>query len=109
VLPVPLVAAVVAAGPVLRADLGLRLAETVARLQALGAVLKLPPAGADAALAQGLAALTARGILRDGPLGLEPDPGHAALLAFYAAPVLQRLEAGVETQPIQVPEVAAEA
>jgi len=109
ILPVPLVAAVVAAGPVLRADLGLRLAETVARLQALGAVLKLPPAGADAALAQGLAALTARGILRDGPLGLEPDPGHAALLAFYAAPVLQRLEAGVETQPIQVPEVAAEA
>ncbi|MDP3959148.1 MAG: 1-acyl-sn-glycerol-3-phosphate acyltransferase [Pseudorhodobacter sp.] len=109
ILPVPLVAAVVAGGPVLRSELGLRLAELVARLQVLGAVLKLPPAGLDAALTQGLAALEARGILRSGPLGLEPDPAKAALLAFYAAPVLQRLEAGVETQPMQVPEVAADA
>jgi len=108
ILPVPLVAAALAACPLLRADLGLRLAELVARLQALGAVLKLPSAGLDAALTQGLATLEARGILRSGPLGLEPDPARAALLAFYAAPVLQRLEAGVKNRPMVVPEIAAE-
>ncbi|MDP2739053.1 MAG: hypothetical protein Q8O82_10245 [Pseudorhodobacter sp.] len=107
VLPVPLVAAVVAGGPVLRSDIGLRLAELVKRLESLGAVLKLPPGGVQAALDDGLRTLTARGILRDGPLGLEPDPASAALLAFYAAPVLQRLEAGAETTPMLVPEIAA--
>lgn len=107
VLPVPLVAAVVAGGPVLRSDIGLRLAELVKRLESLGAVLKLPPGGVQAALDDGLRTLTARGILRDGPLGLEPDPASAALLAFYAAAVLQRLEAGAETTPMPVPEIAA--
>ncbi|EEW24473.1 1-acyl-sn-glycerol-3-phosphate acyltransferase [Rhodobacter ferrooxidans] len=105
ILPVPLVAAALAAGPVPRADLPGRLTALIARLQALGAVLKLPPTGLAATLAEGLRPLEARGIVVEAEAGLQPAPSKAALFAFYAAPVLQRLEIGVETQPMPTAEV----
>jgi len=90
VLPVPLVAAALVAGPVPRAALEGAIAGLVTRLEAAGALLHLP---ADA-LARGLRVLEARGIVREGPKGLEAAPDKAGLLAFYAAGVLQRLEIG---------------
>ncbi len=93
VLPVPLVAAATV-DPVLRADLADRVVALVARLDALGAELVLPKGGLPAAIAEGLAALHARGIVVDGPRGLCPAVGAEAIHAYYAAPVLQRLQAG---------------
>ncbi|MDT8853977.1 1-acyl-sn-glycerol-3-phosphate acyltransferase [Paracoccaceae bacterium Fryx2] len=90
ILPVPLVAAALADGPVLRADLPGVLRAQIARLVACGAVLKLPPG--DGALAEGLRVLEARGIVADGPFGLTAVAGQQALLAFHAAGVQQRLE-----------------
>ena len=89
VVPVPLVAAVVAQGPVTRADLPARVQALADRLVAQGAVLALPREG-DAAAA-GLVPLIARGILAEGPEGLIAR--DKALLAFYADGVRQRLEA----------------
>ena len=87
VLPVPLVAAALAEG--------VAVAELAARLRAAGAVLRLPPAGGEAAAlaraeAEGRALLMARGVL-----DAEGQPRAEAqdMLDFYAAPVRQRLEA----------------
>lgn len=88
VLPVPLVAAALASQPVTRADLLAEMVRLVAALQAKGAVLKLPPQGIPAAMAEGLAPLIARGILTD---ALQPTPDGQALLHFYASPLWQRL------------------
>ena len=60
-----------------------------ARLLAQGAVLKLAPQGRAATLNEGLAPLIARGLIG---ADLRPKPGCDALLAFYAAPIWQRLE-----------------
>lgn len=110
VLSTPLVAAALAEGlqdgPVSQVELAARMAGLVARLKSLGAVLKLPPAGLGVAQAEGLQPLLARGIVVDTATGLRVGPGMEALFAFYAAPVLQRLEAGVEDQPMLVPEVS---
>jgi glycerol-3-phosphate O-acyltransferase len=86
ILPVPLVAAAVQSGtpPADLAD----------RLRACGAVLKLPPAGAAAAEAEGKAFLAARGVI-----AADGTPRDAGLLAFYAAPVLQRLETAHASDP----------
>jgi glycerol-3-phosphate O-acyltransferase len=94
-LPVPLVAAAMAGGAmaggaVTRADLETRLADLVARLRDLGAVMKLPPNGN--LLAEGLSPLLARGIVVETEARLEVDAGKTDLLAFYAAAVLQRLD-----------------
>lgn len=89
VTPVPLVAAALMAGPADRAAL---LAETQAladRLRAADAVLRLPPQGIGATLDEGLTPLLARGLVGE---DLRPAPGARAVLDFYAAPVLQRLE-----------------
>jgi glycerol-3-phosphate O-acyltransferase len=84
VLSVPLVAAALGAGAGSREELLARMEATVARLQAAGAVLKLPPQGVTAALEEGLAPLIERGIVTP---GLQVVPGEARLLAFYAAAV----------------------
>lgn len=96
VVPVPLVAAVLVQGPVPRADLEAKVAALADTLQGMGAVLKLSPQGHATTVAEALRVLEARGILRDGPAGLEPAPGMAGLLAFYAGAVLQRLELGLD-------------
>ncbi len=88
VLPVPLVAAALAAMPPDRAALLARLAELAQALAAAGAVLKLPPQGVDQALEEGLAPLIGRGLVGQ---DLRPSAGSDAILAFYAAPVWQRL------------------
>ena len=80
VLAVPLVAAALLEG--------VEVASMAARLQATGAVMKLPPGGVEQAWTEGLSMLQARGIL--GPDGAI-RPGMAPLLGFYAAPVRQRL------------------
>ena len=80
VLAVPLVAASVA--------MNVPVADLVARLEAARAVMKLPPRGLAQAEAEGRAMLRARGILDDtGAV----RPEMQDLLAFYAAPVRQRL------------------
>lgn len=93
VLPVPLVAAAVGEG-IARADLEAQVADLARDLDAVGAELVLPPGGLVTACAEGLRALIKRDIVveRDGILA--PAPGKAALLQFYAAAVVQRLEAG---------------
>ena len=84
VLPVPLVAAALGAGAGSRDELLARMQALVARLQAAGAVLKLPPQGLERALEEGLAPLIARGLVR---ADLTAEPREVALLAFYAASV----------------------
>lgn len=84
VLPVPLVAKALGEGVASREELTARVAELVARLQAAGAVLKLPPQGLAAAVDEGLVPLIRRGIVT---ADLKPVPAERALLAFYAASV----------------------
>lgn len=93
ILSVPLVAAALAEGPVLRSELAARVEGLASQLRRAGAVMKLPPQGVPAALAEGLRTLEARGIVVDGPFGLHPPADKADLLRFYAGAVLQRLEA----------------
>ena len=95
VLPVPLLAAVLAEGGVTRADVEGRVAAMIARLDVVGAVVKLPPQGLEMTVSEGLAPLIARGIVRE---DLHPVPEKAAFLAFYAAPVQQVLEVSAARQ-----------
>jgi glycerol-3-phosphate O-acyltransferase len=90
-LPVPLVAAALLDGATDRVQLRVRLEVLVAELGVLGAVIKLPPQGLDATLAEGLAPLVARGLVADagGVLGVKDD--SQAMIAFYAGSVRQRL------------------
>jgi glycerol-3-phosphate O-acyltransferase len=88
VLPVPLVALALGEGAASREELAARVTVLIARLEAAGAVLKLPPQGIDAVLAEGLGPLIRRGIVTE---ALQPVATEKALLAFYAAPVDQRL------------------
>ncbi len=95
VLPVPLVAAVLAEGGVTRADVEPRVAAMIERLVAADAVVKLPPQGLAFTVSEGLNALVARGIVGD---DLRVVPDKAAYLAFYAAPVQQALEVAATQQ-----------
>jgi glycerol-3-phosphate O-acyltransferase len=88
VLPVPLVAAALAANPLDRAALLERVEALTAELRARNAVMKLP-AGAAAVLAEGLVPLIGRGLVGE---DLRATEGSAALLQFYAAAIWQRLE-----------------
>ncbi len=91
VLPVPLVAAALTSQPPTREALTEAAAALSLRLADRGAVLKLAPQGMEATLAEGLAPLVARGLLTP---ELQVTPGSEGVLAFYAAPVLQRLAGG---------------
>ena len=93
ILPVPLVAAALLDGAVDRKALRVRMAELQAQLMAVDAVLKLPPQGLDRTLSEGLTPLMARGLVVEGDAGLAAAPEAAAMLKFYAAPVLQVLGA----------------
>ena len=84
VLPVPLVAAALGEGAASRDELLARVQALVARLEAAGAVLKLPPQGMERTLEEGLAPLVARGLVTP---QLQPVAAEKALLAFYAASV----------------------
>lgn len=84
VLPVPLIAAALGQGAASREELLARVQTLVERLQASGAVLRLPPEGLNATLEEGLAPLIARGIIGT---DLHPIAAQADLLAFYAASV----------------------
>lgn len=91
VLPVPLIAAALESLPADRAALETRASALAAALEAAGAVLKLPPQGLAQALVEGLAPLIGRGLVGE---DLRVTPGSEALMAYYAAPVWQRLKAG---------------
>jgi len=80
VLPVPLMAAALQYGPKTEEALMQRLHAMIADLQAVGAVLKLPPT--ESLLASGLRPLIARAIVRPDLTITDPD-----LLQFYAAPL----------------------
>ena len=88
VLPVPLVACVVADGAT-RDDVAPKVQALIDRMTGLGAVVKLPPQGLAMTVSEGLAPLLARGIVQD---DLRPVADKRALLDFYAAPVRQALE-----------------
>jgi len=88
VLPVPLVAAALQSAPQDRVALLGRLHELAAALQAADAVLKLPPQGLEQALEEGLSPLIGRGIITP---ELKISPQSDTLVAFYAAPIWQRL------------------
>lgn len=92
VLPVPLVAAALIAGPLTRPQAEARIADLLAQLSARQAVLHLPEGGPAGTLALGLRPLLARGILTETDGLLAPASDMAALLAFHAAPVLQLLD-----------------
>jgi glycerol-3-phosphate O-acyltransferase len=83
VMPVPLVAQVLGEGAASREELVARVAAQVARLQAAGAVLRLPSEAA-AVVEEGLEPLVRRGLVG---ADLRPVDRHRALLAFYAASV----------------------
>ena len=89
VLPVPLVAAALVQGAVDRDGLALRINQLVDQLAAQNAVLKLPPQGMAATLAEGLTPLIARGLVQDRPDGLQVM--DSAIVGFYAASVQQRV------------------
>lgn len=84
VLPVPLVARALGEGAASREELLARIEALVARLQAAGAVLKLPPQGMSATLEEGLAPLIRRGLVSE---ALQPVAAERDVLAFYAASV----------------------
>lgn len=88
ILPVPLVAAALAEAPATENALRETVQRLATQLELAGAVLKLPPQGIEAAVAEGLAPLIARGIVRP---DLVVAPKGQALLDFYANPILQRL------------------
>ena len=71
-----------------RAGLADAVQDLITRLTILGAVMKLPPQGIDATIAEGLTPLLARGIVLD---TLQTAPDGQGTLDFYAGPVLQRL------------------
>ena len=87
VVPVPLVAAVLRSGA---ADRLSALSDLRAQLLAQGAPLHLADEDAKV-LDEGLALLRRRGVLDAED---QPRPDQARLLAFYAAPVEQRLDRG---------------
>ena len=93
ILSVPLVAAAMLVAGQNRAALRVRIGVIAEQLVKLGAILKLPPQGLDVALSEGLTPLLARGIVVEGADGLQVPAEAQALLAFYAAPVQQVLEA----------------
>ncbi|MDM7932925.1 1-acyl-sn-glycerol-3-phosphate acyltransferase [Tabrizicola sp.] len=84
VLPVPLVARALGDGAASREELAARVEALVGRLQAAGAVLKLPPQGLSAVLDEGLTPLIARGLVTE---SLQPVAAERRLLDFYAASV----------------------
>jgi glycerol-3-phosphate O-acyltransferase len=92
VLPVPLVAAALADGPLSRDALVARVGGIIERLAADGAALELRAGGAEVAVADGLKVLVARHMIADADGILGPLPENAGLLAFYAGAVQQRLE-----------------
>jgi glycerol-3-phosphate O-acyltransferase len=91
ILPVPLAAAVLVQGPTSADMMAARMQALADRLAAAGAVLKLAPQGMAVTMDEGLRPLTTRGavVAADGELTVQ----DAALVAFYAAPVLQMLDA----------------
>ncbi len=89
VLPVPLVAAALMEGGITRADLPARLDQLIALLQRGDAVLRLPPQGIGQIMTEGLEPLIVRGVVQDGPDGLQVT--DAQIVGFYAAPVQQRV------------------
>jgi glycerol-3-phosphate O-acyltransferase len=95
VTPVPLVAAALEAGPADRPALEAEVARLIAALEADEAVLRLPPQGLAATVDEGLVPLQRR--LLVGP-DLKALPGAGALVAFYAAPVRQRISGTAATQ-----------
>jgi glycerol-3-phosphate O-acyltransferase len=89
VLPVPLVAAALMDGATTRADLAVRMDGLIAALDAVDAILRLPPQGMGQTIREGLEPLISRGIVQDAPDGLRIR--DADILGFYAASVQQRV------------------
>jgi glycerol-3-phosphate O-acyltransferase len=92
VVPVPLVAAALRQGPRDFAALTVAVQELQTALLQRGAVLKLAPQGDEATVREGLDVLRSRHLIGADFL---PMAGAQPILDFYAASILQRMEAPV--------------
>ena len=101
VVPVPVVAAALLGRPASRAALAQAVQALLVQLEAAGAVLKLPPEGIDATVAEGLTPLIARGLIG---ADLRPTAGAERILDFYSASVMQRLQPATDIDPDAVPD-----
>ncbi|MBL4929838.1 1-acyl-sn-glycerol-3-phosphate acyltransferase [Tabrizicola sp. KVB23] len=95
VTPGPLVAAALINQPADLIALATEVERLAAKLEGQGAVLRLAPQGFAATVAEGLVPFQKRGLVDD---ALQPTPGSAPVLAFYAAAVQQRLQGDAATQ-----------
>ena len=93
VLPVPLTAAALLEGAVTEQELTVRAEALCTRLTEAGAHLNLPKGSVSEAVATGLTTMTGRGFVRHEGDNLFIEPDQVALIAFYAASVLQLLDA----------------
>jgi glycerol-3-phosphate O-acyltransferase len=98
-VPVPLLAHLVATGQGQRDLLESRFTALVETLREGGAVVILPDVPLADCVATALRPLERRGIVVDGPDGLIPAPGAGPLLAFHAAAVQQALDAVAAKTP----------
>jgi glycerol-3-phosphate O-acyltransferase len=103
VVPVPVVAAALLGRPASRAALTQAVQALLVQLEAAGAVLKLPPEGIEATVAEGLTPLMARGLIG---ADLQPTEGSQRVLDFYSASVLQRLQPAAGRDPDAAPRMA---
>ena len=99
VVPVPLVAAALRQSPANRAALTVAVAALIAELERGGAVLKLPPQGVEATVAEGLETLVARRLV--GP-DLRPTAQSQPILDFYSAAILQRLAGDLDHETASI-------
>lgn len=93
ILPVPLAAAALAAGATTRKGLEETAIAIASRLRDIGAPMRMPGSDAGTGARMGLEALLRRGFVTLDGETLAARPEAAALLAFYAAPVTQHLDA----------------
>ncbi|WP_332888526.1 1-acyl-sn-glycerol-3-phosphate acyltransferase [Acidimangrovimonas sediminis] len=93
ILPVPLAAAALSSGATGRPALTAEAERLASRLRAAGAPLRLPGSDAGAAAMAGIDELIRRGVLRARRGRITSTASGAALIAFYAAPVFQHLDA----------------
>lgn len=96
VLPVSLAAAALAHGATTREGVARTATALATRLRRLGVPLRLPTGEPGTGALAGLDRLIARKLVHEGPEGLSPTPEAPPLLAFYAAPALQHLDADAE-------------
>lgn len=99
VLPVPLTAAAMQGGETSRARIEARAQDLAEALRARGAPLRLPAGNVAKGVQSGLATLERRGLIRQTGGAVTTVAQKAPMLEFYAASVMQVLDATAEISP----------